>query len=463
MSKDLQTNQQNNQVRVRFAPSPTGFMHIGGVRTALFNYLFAKKHKGVFILRLEDTDRERYIEEAVGNIIEALNWLGLKYQEGPEIKGEYGPYIQSERLELYKKHAEELLKKDRAYQDEGSIRFKTLKEGQTTWHDLIGDERGSHSGKGITFLNSTQEDFVILKTDGFPTYNFANVIDDHYMQITHVIRGPEFISSTPKHLMLYKSFDWTPPQFAHVPVILGPDKSKLSKRHGAKPVLEFREDGFLPEALLNYMALLGWAPPSGNELLSLEQMVEEFDIKDVNVSSPVFDLTKLEWINGEYIRKLSDQELGSRITQSLMQIGWTKAAEPEIQQKINQLAPLVKERIKKLTDFVPLTDFIFEKAEYDQEVFDKILKKQQVDLGNTMNEIASTMENLSTPWDAKQFEERFRALADKLGLSASEMFQLIRAGVSGQLVTPPLFESIQILGEQETISRIKNVIPSLDK
>ena len=432
----------NNQIKVRtrIAPSPTGFWHIGNTRTGLFNFLITRKKGGSFILRIEDTDRERYLPEAVDNIIEALHWLGLEYDEGPTVGGEYGPYTQSERLELYKKHANELLEKDLAYVDEGAMRFKTTKEGITTWRDLIGDRE-------ITFENKTQEDFVILKTDGYPTYNFANIIDDHYMEISLVIRGEEFISSTPKHLMLYKAFGWEPPKFAHAPLILGSDRSKLSKRHGAKSVLEFRDDGYLPEAILNFMALLCWTPPSGKEILSVKEMIEEFDLKDVNTVSPIFDITKLDWMNGVYIRKISDEELTKRLQEYLVD-------HPD-KNKIAPIFPLIKERIKKLSDFIPLTHFIFSEPEYDIEVFNKLRIENTKDV---IKKVQEKLESIKSPWDAKEFEETFRNLSSELNIPASNMFQLIRVVISGQLVTPPLFESMEIIGEEKVLNRFEKVL-----
>lgn len=427
------------KVRARFAPSPTGYWHIGNMRTALYNYLFTRHNQGVFVLRIEDTDRERFVPDAVDYLLDAMKWLGWTFDEGPGVGGSFGPYVQSERLELYKKHANELVEKGLAFEDEGAIRFKTIKEGKTVWRDLMGD-------KDISFENKTQEDFIILKSDGYPTYNFANVIDDHYMEITHVIRGPEFISSTPKHIMLYKSLGWNPPKFGHAPMVLGTDRSKLSKRHGAQPILEYRKDGYLPEALLNYLALLGWTPPSGNEILSLDEMIKEFEISDVHTSPAVFDLTKLEWMNGEYIRKMSDANLTKRLQEFLVD-----HPQPE---KIAPLVPLIKERIKKLSDFILLTDFIVEKPEYDMEVFNRIKIDNQKEV---LEQISKEMKKLASPWKSDVFENAFRDLAEKMGIKVGDMFQLIRVAVSGQLVTPPLFESIQILGEDETLKRMANV------
>lgn len=431
------------EVRVRLAPSPTGTPHIGTAWQALFDFVFAKKMNGKFILRLEDTDRERYVPESVGQIYETLNWLGFVYDEGPDIGGPYGPYVQSERLEIYQKHAQELLDKDIAYKEDGVIKFKTNKDGKTSWHDLIGDRE-------ISFPNNTQEDFVIIKSDQYPTYNFANVIDDHLMEITHVLRGSEFISSTPKHLMVYQAFGWQPPKFAHFPVLVGSDRAKLSKRHGAKGALEFRDEGFLKEAVVNFLALLGWSHPEDKEIFDLSEMVKLFNFKDINASSAYFDIQKLEWLNGEYIRKSPDSNLKTQIKDYLKAISGGVLDHPT-DEELDQLIPLVKDRMKKLSDFVPLTDFLFEKVEYDIAQFQKLNIKNQKE---TLKKVVEALEKMPQPWKAELFEQTFRKLADDLNLSALQMFQLIRVAISGQLVTPPLFESIKLLGEEETLKRI---------
>lgn len=278
-------------VKVRFAPSPTGIPHIGNTRTAFFNFLFARHNNGEFILRIEDTDQKRIVKGAEEAIIEILDWLDIKYD------GEI--LHQSKRTEIYKKHAEELVSKEIAYEKDGAIWVKMPQEKSFEWEDLVGNKK-------IRFEGKTQEDFVILKSDGFPTYHLANVVDDHLMDITHVIRGEEWISSTPKHIYLYESFSWEKPQFAHLPVILGPDHGKLSKRHGAKSVLDYRNEGFLKESLLNFMALLGWNPGGDKEVMSLEEMIALFKIEDVNTANPIFDVKKLEWINGLWIRNISN-------------------------------------------------------------------------------------------------------------------------------------------------------------
>src|SRR3989344_3742074 len=337
------------RVKTRFAPSPTGSLHIGGVRTALYAFLVAKKNKGTFSLRIEDTDQARLVEGTVEDIIGTLKWLGLEF-DGEII-------YQSKRLDVYKEYAQKLISEKKAYENMGAVYFKTDKEAKSKIIDLVGNRK-------IEFDNSTQDDFVILKSDGYPTYHLAHVVDDHLMETNPVIRGAEWISSIPKHVMLFASFGWEIPQYAHLPVILGPDKHKLSKRHGAKPALEFRKDGFLPEAILNFMALLGWTPPSGKEILSLSEMISEFDLSDVNIANPIFDITKLEWMNGEYIRRMSDGELTKRLHEFLV--------DHPAKEKIALVVPLIKERIKKLSDFVPLTDFLWEKLEYDIEVFKKL-------------------------------------------------------------------------------------------
>lgn len=416
-------------IKVRFPPSPTGNLHVGSVRTALFNFLFAHKNNGKLLLRIENTDKQREVKDVYQGIYDSLKWLGLTWDEGP--------ILQSDRLQIYRDQARLLLEKGVAYQDNGAIYLKTKKEGQTEWIDLIGH-------KQITFDNKIIEDFVILKSDGFPTYHLANVVDDHLMEITHIIRGEDILSSTPKHILLYNAFGWDLPKFAHLPVILATDRSKLSKRHGAIGILDFKKDGFLPQALVNYLALLGWTPPSGKEILSLQEMIKEFDLKDVHTASAIFDQKKLDWINGEYIRQMSDEQL-TRLLQEFL-------VDHPAKDKIAPVVPLIKERIKKLADFIPLTHFFFTKMEYDEMQYQKLNIKNQKE---ALNIIIQKMEDMERPWKGDLFEQTFRQLADQLGLSATQAFQLIRVAISGQLVTPPLFESIKILGEEETIKRVK--------
>ncbi|KKR80006.1 MAG: Glutamate-tRNA ligase [Candidatus Daviesbacteria bacterium GW2011_GWA1_41_61] len=432
-----------DKVKTRFAPSPTGMMHIGGVRTALYAYLVARKNSGIFSLRIEDTDRNRFVEGATEDIIDSLKWLGLDFE---------GLVIQSERKELYQKYARELVDKGMAYEQEGAIWFKIPKDGKVEFNDLIGSRK-------VVFDFNSQKDFVLLKSDGFPTYHLAHVVDDHIMETNPVIRAEEWLPSTPKHILTFQAFGWDVPQYAHLPLILGTDRSKLSKRHGARSVSEFRKDGFLPEAILNYMAFLGWTPPSEKEFLTLDEMAKEFDIKDVHVAPGVFDITKLEWMNGEYIRKTQNSKLKTQIYQYLRELseGTLTPQDHPTEEEIEKVVPLIKERIKKLSDFIPLTDFLWEKPEYDLEVFKKI-KLDNLDIKDVLDKVVYKLEELKKPWKSEEFEKTFRNLAEELGVPAGSIFQLIRVAVSGQLVTPPLFESIQILGEEETLARIKSLV-----
>ncbi len=445
-------------VRTRIAPSPTGLPHIGTAWQALFDYCFAKKNNGSFVLRIEDTDKARYVEESEEQIYETLNWLGFDFDEGPKKEGKFGPYRQSERLDIYKKYADELLQKGLAYIEEGAIKFKINKEGQTTYHDLIGSERNSRGGKDIVIENSLQEDFVMIKSDGYPTYNFANVIDDHLMEISHVIRGNEYISSMPKYIQLYNSLGWTLPQFAHLPLLVGSDRAKLSKRHGAKSALDYKKEGFLKEAVINFLALLGWSHPEGKEIFTLEEMISVFDFKNFNQSSAFFDETKLEWMNGEYIRKMSDEELTKRLQEFLV--------DHPAKEKIGPVVPLIKERIKKLSDFIALTDFLFNKPEYEDVIFESLFSshsersEESKDYKEILQHILKKLKNLPKPWKKEDFEKEFQGLAKDLDLSNTQMFQLIRVAISGSTVTPPLFESIQILGEEETVERVSTLLNS---
>ncbi len=419
----------------RFAPSPTGFMHIGGVRTALYEYLAAKKNNGKFYLRIEDSDRNRFVEGATEDIIESLKWLGLDFE------GE--PIVQSSRLKIYQEHAKKLVDEGKAYEKEGAIWFRMNTLGTTGIMDLVGNRK-------IEFPNKDQKDFVLLKSDGYPTYHLAHIVDDHLMGTNPVIRAAEWISSIPKHVQLFEAFGWGVPQYAHLPIILGTDKAKLSKRHGAKAVSEFRKDGFLPGAILNYMAFLGWTPKSGKEMLSMEEMIQEFDLKDVHVTNPIFDITKLEWMNGEYIRKMSDEELEKRLQEFL--------PDHPLKDKISKLVPLVKERIKKLSDFVPLTNFFFYPPEYDLAPFKKLkIGGDEPRVKKTLGDILKVLEDLPKPWKTADFEEAFKKYASDNELTNFDVFQLIRIAVSGQLVTPPLFESLEVLGEEETLKRVKVV------
>ncbi len=423
-------------VRVRIAPSPTGIPHIGNTRTAYFNYLFAKHNKGKFIVRIEDTDRARLVIGAEKAIYEILQWLGIIWDE---------KYKQSERVEIYKKHAEQLLGKDLAYKEGEAIRFKMPKVRETAWDDLIGK-------KHISFKNETQEDFVILKSDGFPTYNFANVIDDHLMEITDVIRGEEFISSTPKHIQLYKAFGWDRPNFAHLPIVLGSDRTKLSKRQGAESILDYREKGYLKDALLNYMAFLGWKPsgkfskknPGFNltdrqEIMPIALMIEVFDLSEINTASPIFDIKKLDWMNGEYIRMMDIQTLKTTIADFYKD---DKEIVPFIKNNaktIDLILALAKTRMKTLIDFKKL-------------VISKVpeLSPHEKNVAKTLFEKFSAINN----WNKESILAGMKKTLSMHAIKGNLLYKIITGHESGL----PLPESMALLGKEETLDKIKSAI-----
>ena len=474
-------------VRVRFAPSPTGYPHIGNIRTVVFNWLFARQQQGKFILRIEDTDRSRYVEGATQVITESLSWLNLDYDEGPEVGGDYGPYIQSERLDIYKARAEELVHLGKAYRcnctpdrlervrnelrasgknpmydghcrnkpagevtrDEAHvIRLKVAPEGNTTFHDLL---RGD-----ISIENKLLDDQILLKSDGFPTYHLAVVIDDHMMDITHVMRGDDWISSTPKRILLYQAFNWQPPIYAHVPLVCGADGKKLGKRHGAVSIDEFRRLGYLPEALLNFLALLGWAPGEGTdqEIFTREELIDLFDIKRINLSAGVFSYDKLNWLNGYYIRALSEPELLERLIPFWVKAGYiTQPISDQDMVKLNILVPLVQERLKTLRDVLELTDFVFKDID-DPPVESLIGKKMTAQESlNAVIAVENLLRELPS-YTGEAIEGPMRQLATDLGLKAGQVFTIIRNCVTNKKVTPPLFGSLHALGREATLERL---------
>ena len=405
-------------VKVRIAPSPTGIPHIGNTRTAFFNYLFAKHNKGKFIVRIEDTDRARIVPGAKEAIFEILDWLGLSWDE---------EYVQSERKDIYKEHAEILLKKRSAYKDEGAIRFKIPTNREISWTDLIGNKK-------ISFKTDILEDFVILKSDGLPTYHLANVVDDHLMDISHVIRGDEWISSTPKHLMLYEVFGWQPPIFAHLPVILGPDKTKLSKRHGERSVLDLRSDGYLKEAILNFMGLLGWSHPQEKEILSLTEFIEAFDLKDVGLVAPVFDLQKLTWMNGEYIRMMDNKVLKSALLEFYKE---DKDVTSFMENRsVDSILDLAKTRMKTLREFKNL-------------VIPKTpdLTSSEKNIVKTLSEKFSAIQN----WNREKILNSMKETLNIHKARGSVLYKIVTGFESGL----PLPETLEILGKEKTLGRIR--------
>lgn len=412
-------------VRVRIAPSPTGFAHVGTGYIALFNYAFAKREKGVFVLRLEDTDVKREVKGAEDAIYKGLAWLGLSWEEGPDVGGKYAPYKQSERLDLYKEKVKELLGKGLAYEDDGAVRFRNPGK-DISWNDMV---RGK-----ITFSGGEIGDFVIMKSDGFPTYHFGVVVDDIAMKITHVIRGEDHTSNTPKHIALYDAFGVTPPTFAHLPTLRNAETGKkLSKRRDTVDLRIFREQGYLPQALVNFMCLQGWSHPEEKDIFGLGEFVEKFDMKRVRKAGPKFDLTKLDWLNSQYIMKLTDNEFVKRIKEL--------APKDVNENLLKKIAPLVKERIKKLSDFQSFAGFFWERPEVDTKLLGENYRK-----------------HLEVALLGIEKSQDLMELVKKNNFKTGDFFMDLRIAITGTKFTPPINESIEILGKSESVERIKSLL-----
>jgi glutamyl-tRNA synthetase len=484
---------QANTVRVRFAPSPTGPMHVGGLRSALFNWLFARRHQGAFILRIEDTDRKRYEPEALSDLLTSLRWLGLEWDEGPEVGGDYGPYFQSERVDLYREYARHLVENGHAYYcfcaperlaqlreeqqrrkefvgydrhcrdldpgqsvdrvtagDTAVVRLKMPLAGQTTFHDMI---RGD-----ITVENSTQDDLILLKSDGYPTYHLANVVDDHLMGITHIMRADEWISTAPRHVQLYQALDWEMPAIAHLPVVLDPSgKGKMSKRKKASPdgrelpvlVRDFRAVGYLPEAMFNFLALVGWSYDGHTELMTREEIVQRFSIEHINPAPAAFNYDKLDHVNGVYLRDLGVDDLADRMMPFLEQAGL--AADRET---VRRLVPLIQERVKRLDEAPGVVDFFFaeEPLAYDAA----LLIPKKMDAASTrvlLGQARAVLDEVS-PFTHELLETALRGLAEAMGVKSSQLFAPIRVAVCGRTVAPPLFGTLEVLGREQVLKRL---------
>ena len=483
------------KVRVRFAPSPTGEPHVGNLRTALFNWLFARRSGGTFVLRVEDTDRERYVEGALGAILDSLRWLGLDWDEGPEVGGPYGPYLQSQRLETYRGAGEALVDKGSAYLCYCSqerleavrreqqrtksqsgydrscrnlspeqhkeyaaqgivpvLRFKMPLSGETRVDDLI---RGD-----VTWQNELVDDFILLKSDGWPTYHLANVVDDHLMEISHVLRAEEWLPSTPRHLQLYRALGYEPPSFGHLPMILGPDRAKLSKRHGASAILQYREEGFLPEAMVNFMALLGWSLDDKTDVISKDVLIESFSLERIGKAGAIFDREKLLWMNGLYIRQLTEEDLTKRM---LPYLGSAAAAAVDgiDREYLLRMVPLVQERLKTLRDAAQVADFFF-KDEVDDG---PELVQKGMDTDATLHGLRRALEVLIElkSFDAPSLEESLRATGAELGLSGRQFFGVLRVATTGKVAAPPLFETMEVLGRERCLRRIEAAVGRLTR
>ncbi|WP_324715599.1 glutamate--tRNA ligase [Carboxydochorda subterranea] len=478
-------------VRVRYAPSPTGYPHVGGVRTALYNWLFARHHGGRFVLRLEDTDQARSTEESARAMIDGLRWLGLDWDEGPDVGGPYGPYRQTQRQELYRAYARRLVEMGRAYpcyctpeelqarrqealrrgeapkydrhclhlseaerrrlKEEGrpeALRFLMDDEGETVVHDLVRGE--------VRFENALLDDFVIMKSDGLPTYNFAVVVDDLEMHITHVIRGDEHLSNTPRQVQVYRALGVEPPAFAHLSILLAPDRSKLSKRHGAQSVDAFREMGYLPEAILNYLALLGWGYDAEQQIFSIPELVEKFSLERVSKNPAVFDIQKLEWMNGYYVRQLPVDELARRSRPFLEKAGLVQRIErggEAAERTLHKALALSQSRLRHLADVPEWVRYYFEPpAAYDEKAARKHLLKPGVPA--LLDEVAAGLEGLE-PFDEGALEGYFIRLVEQRGLKLGDVLQPVRVAVTGKDVSPGMFEVLALVGRQASVERLR--------
>ncbi len=482
-------------VRVRFAPSPTGYPHVGNIRTAMFNWLLARHTGGKLILRIEDTDVARKVEGAVKAIMEGLSWLGIDWDEGPDIGGDYGPYYQSQRLELYKEAAERLVEQGDAYycycsperleemragqvklkqppgydrlcrdltRDECArreaegirpvVRFKTPLDGQTPYDDVIWGR--------VVIENSTLDDFVLLKSDGYPTYHLANVVDDHAMEISHVIRAEEWISSTPRHLLLYQALGFEPPLYVHHPMILGPDRAKLSKRHGAVSILDYRDMGYLPQTMFNFLSLIGWSLDDKTELMTRQELVDNFSLERIGKTGAIFNREKLDWMNGVYIRKLTADEFFAAVQPYLMDDLDAGKALISDEEYVRAILPLVQERAKTLLEVAELTRFFFvDQLDYDAG----LLIGKNMDAAATLKALKAAQDKL-TPlsiFDPDSLEAVLRPLAAELGLKAGQLFSVLRVAVTGRVAAPPLFATMAVLGKERCMKRIEVALKML--
>lgn len=478
-------------VRTRFAPSPTGFLHVGGLRTALYNYLLSKKEGGTFVLRIEDTDQSRKVDGAVQNIIDTLEWAGLHYDEGPGREGDYGPYIQSQRVNLYQKYAHQLVEEEKAYYcfcsperlkevrekqlaaklttsydrhcrdlpkkeiagklkqgEQHVIRMKVPLEGELTFADIIRGE--------VTIAHKILDDQVILKSDGYPTYHLAVVVDDHCMKISHVIRGEEWLSSTPKHVILFNHFGWEVPQFAHLPLLLNPDKSKLSKRQGDVAVEDYRRKGYLKEALVNFVAFLGWNPGDERELFTLEELSKEFSLERVGNSGAVFNIEKLDWLNFEHLRKKPDAEVLQILKDQLAQSGF--GGKNYSDAYLLNVISAMRERVTFVKDFIEKSPYFFQAPSlYDEDVRKKRWKQESP---AQLKELAEEFSHLENP-KKEDYEAALHRAAAAMKASNSDLIHPLRLAVSGVGSGPGLFDILFVLGKEETIRRISLAIERL--
>jgi glutamyl-tRNA synthetase/nondiscriminating glutamyl-tRNA synthetase len=486
---------ENKKIRVRFAPSPTGNLHIGGARTALFNWLYARHYKGTFILRIEDTDQVRSTEEAVNVILEGMKWLGLDWDEGPGKEGKYGPYYQMQRLPLYQKYTEKLLKNKKAYycyctkEELTESRQKQIKEDNPFRYDrhclnLSEEEKRRYEEEGrkpvirlkipakkivfndllrgeVNFEGELLSDFVIVKSDGIPTYNFAVVIDDALMDISNIIRGDDHISNTPKQILIYEALGFNLPKFAHLPMIMGSDHTRLSKRHGATSVMEYKEIGYIPEAVVNYIAHLGWSSGDEREIFSLEELVKEFSLDKISKHAAVFSIDKLNWFNSEYLKKSSVDSLVKMVIPFLKEANYIQEENlsPVKLEGLKEVIKLMQGRFKNFSQFIDYADYFFvDKIDIEPQAFQSVLNKEGIsDILKALKEELSVLKC----WDEKSIEDIVREIASSLQIKGGKIIHPIRVALTGKKIGPGLFELIVVLGQEKTIQRLEEAIEKL--
>jgi glutamyl-tRNA synthetase len=483
--------------RTRSAPSPTGDPHVGTAYIGLFDYVLARQTGGQYVLRIEDTDRERFSEAAAHAILEAMKWLNLPPDEDPEKGGPYGPYVQSERLAIYREYAEKLVEAGHAYycfctkerlaemrkvqeaekksvmydrhclcalsEEERRqkmrdgvphvVRMKMPDEGNTSWIDLVRGE--------VSFENALLDDQVLMKADGYPTYHLANVVDDHLMKITHVIRAEDWVSSTPKHLVLFGMFGWEPPYYAHLPLLRNPDRSKISKRYGHTSLHWYRNEGILPQALLNFLALLGWSHPEEKEIFPLNELIEKFTFARFNTSGPVFDLEKLRWLNGIYIREMSVDELYPLAEPFLIKAGILQEHPvPEEQEYAKKCIALEQEKVRALSEFPELVSFMFDpNFQYEDEAAKKWLRPAPEHVRPAFRKLLELIDPIpAAELTSECYEELVRGVAEELGVGAGKVIHPTRVAMSGRTVGPSLFHLMELLGKDGVRYRLKRTL-----
>ena len=486
----------NKTPRVRFAPSPTGYLHIGGLRTALYNYLFAKNQNGKLVLRIEDTDRKRFVEGAVENLIDTLNWAGIKFDEGPDIGGNLGPYVQSERLNIYKELVEKLVAEEKAYycfctperldqlreeqqkqklpqakydkhclhlskkeiEDKLNsavpfvIRLNVQPDQKIIFNDVIRET--------VEFDTNNIDDQVLLKSDGYPTYHLANVVDDHLMEITHVIRGEEWLSSTPKHIILYDYFGWGKPVFAHLPLLLNPDKSKLSKRQGDVAVEDYRDKGYLKEALINFVALLGWNFGDDKEFYEMDELIEKFSLERVHKAGAVFNLEKLNWLNYEHLRKRTDDEVLAMLKAEIEKSEFKAISFSD--DYLLKVISAMKERVSFVKEYLTKSPYFFIAPEVYEEQNLKKRWKESATGGSAelLGKLKAQFEMLENPLK-EDFEKALDEIAQQLNISKGQLVHPLRIAVSGVGEGPGVYDIVAILGKEETLKRINTALKKL--